>query len=251
MLKLDKREHRFILVEKRGIFRNRAFLRYMAYSLLFHLSIFGLFQVKFVQFFGPEAPFRPCSLLLAAEEGKAEENCTGALQVATYSFEDKTLEEFPLTKISVDDKIISLLLSDFRPPIANLDKTLEIAQGLTLDMEEPYYPLKIHLAKSLKDLVIVEDGSSLFRPKDPLFSSSSLNFATSTYTINYSIKIDGKSGKIASASRKHELLDKDLQVCADKLIKEIRFAPCGEGIKRGKIKLIFLCSGDSIKGYLR
>jgi hypothetical protein len=235
-------------VKERKNFLNTRFRQALTYSLVFHLLLFCFFRIKFMLPQDEAPAFRPVSLAVDMREFMQMTVADlQAEEMRSFPYQTELLNSFESFFPSSQEQAPKTMCGSDLPYIKHLVTTQEMHPLFT----ERFYPLKIELSKGLQELRIVEDGSSLFRKKIEPAHLSHLLLTTSPLRIRYSIRVHGATGKIIECSRKHELLDKKLQQYADLLIHSISFAPFQELSLTGKLDLVFQCSGDELRSYLK
>jgi hypothetical protein len=256
MLKLERLSGQggvHIRLKEKSFLFDAPFLRALGYSFLFHLVLFGVFKIEFLDI--PEPIPNPCPVEVAV--GVPEQSIVAAHVDA--SFDKPLFVESPLSKIELSQTPLNkteLLLSQLQYNIHNntlFYETKEEYPNLAKEMSEPLafqeklYPLRLKLSSSLTQLKLVEDGSCLFKEKSPHHLTASYILTIHPLDIEYSIVVSGETGKVIEWHRSKELLDKKLQRYADKLIQTIAFAPNERMYIKGKVLLIFKCSGEEIE----
>jgi|GEM_PF-6506800 len=232
-------------LKRKNPLRDRAFQRAIFYSLLFHALVFGLFRVKFIDH--SEGVAKTSSLAVSIEMEPEQE--LPVTKTHEFLAPSADLTKFPGVSSNWDDLICNELFEKTHlAPIAEIRLSDDMAAPKA--GKDPFFPLRIRSAKKIKALHLIEDGSSLFKEKS-IDESAAFSYPLYTYSITYTVKIAGQSGKIVEWFRRGELLDKTLQECADKIIETIRFAPTQEAEIKGHIWLEFLCNGEELERYLK
>jgi hypothetical protein len=269
MLKLDpigSSQHVIIRYQKRSTLFDRALQRAFLYSVLFHALVFGLFRIKFLELPLTSSALNPVEVALDAE--KPDESMQETVAVApteerpTAPRDEQALLSIPIDRFGLTNTF--LFQTAATPPSTTVlsDNETQVLSLLAHDKQEakeiPFterlYPLRLQISGDAASLSIIEDGSILFKERAAKHKTTLFKLATNTFPIEYRIVVSSESGTIIQWSRKKELLDKQLQNCADKLIHMIRFAPRpwpGKKAIRGKLWIIFACTGHELREYLR
>lgn len=241
----------------KGLLFDRPFKQALIYSFLFHLLVFGLIRVKFIAIYEPTAQLQPVEVAIDAERDEPNGEAVTVTGLEGQNEEEHFApvvvhypQEFhPQNLNSQVNGRQDIALSEYP-----MDKRIEesVADSFSQKIGYPlhFYPLKIECTSSLSKLTVVEDGSQLFKEKNNYSVQRVAKLPIIFFTIEYSAKVSGMSGKIIESKRKKELWDKKLQACADKIIQVMRFAPSNKKTIRGKILITFECSGDEIEEYL-
>lgn len=223
---------------------DRPLQRALLYSFLFHALLFGLFRIKCFDLNEPEVTFHPVEV--AIEDEVPEEK--SLVTVAEMHSDEKTRMEAPKNKEKV---LLAQAPLDVSCPQGELP---DYFLSEHIEFQEPLYPLKLRLSKSLSKLQLIEDGSSFFKVKDAK-RHASYTLAARTYPIEYIVRISVKTGAIVEWKRKKELIDKVLQAHADAFIQKLRFAPCeattAHSKLKGKIVMVFECPGEALAKMVR
>ena len=85
------------------------------------------------------------------------------------------------------------------------------------------FPIKLSLFHGVQALDIIDDASSLFTAANESTVSLTTSFAPIKPTVEFFIRVDPETGKIAEWSCVKELVDKRLQSLALRIVKTIRF----------------------------
>ncbi len=266
MLKLERtdatQQVEIRINEKRSFF-DRHLRQAFTYSLLFHALLFGLFRIKFSQIHETAEAFRPVQV--AVDNEKIEENAQQAIaevadtpiNLAPHSTQALLARSWPF---NFDQALSSVLLS----PSSDAYETEDVIESsemllqesakldqLKIRFSEHVYPLTLKLSKKLSRLQLIEDGHELFRLKAKTLADAHLLLATTSYPISYKVHILGKTGKVILWDRKKELIDKQLQEYADKIVQTLTFEPFAEDEIKGRIQIIFKCDGQKIQEFLQ
>ncbi|MCE5293918.1 MAG: hypothetical protein LLF94_04835 [Chlamydiales bacterium] len=235
-------------------FLDKALLQALFYSLLFHLVLFGTFRIRFNDYQENTPQMLPLNVAIDAEP---------ITEAKVIDAEDVSHKTFLATIPESEYKAMNLAL--LNPPSKyELETTHLPPNSLTAFSDADIadlapkstwaakmYPLQLKLSHDLKKLTLLEDGSKNFRDKGPYESLGRFALTSNHLPIEYKVTVDGATGHIIRHEREQVLLDKRLQACADKLIDEITFEPFSENQITGRITLVFCCSGDEIKGFLK
>jgi len=117
-------------------------------------------------------------------------------------------------------------------------------------VQKKIFPVKIKYEPPLNELIVIDDGSKLFR-SEKFATSPALLLRPYETTLTYDVIVASKKGKIASFTRKKELLDKNLLRLSDAIIKKIRFVKNNDSNISGGVTITFLCHSDDIKKLLK
>ena len=244
---------------------DRALQRAFLYSVLFHALLFGVFRIKLLAIPLTPAILNPVEVALDAE--KIEENFQETVAIApneeriTAPMNDQSLLTIPVDSFHLINNFLFQATTTPSPTlIVNNDETELLSllsqekSELDVKYKERLYPLQLELSGDIAHLAIIEDGSILFKERTIKHKAATFKLATNVFPIDYRVVVSNQSGAIIQWSRKKELLDKNLQNCADKLIQTIRFVPKPWAEKetiRGKLWIIFACTGNELKEYLQ
>lgn len=233
---------------------DKALLQALIYSLLLHLILFGTFRIRLNDYKETATEMRPLSVAIDVpdEFGVAVEKAApyDTSSLVTSTFDE---DEYKAMHLSMQHPV--KLEPTYHPPEASntlsayTDKDIiDLAGNFTYAPKA--YPLQLKLSSQLKALTLVEDGSSLFRKKAPHEDLSHLALAANHFPIEYTVTVSGPTGTITTLKRPNVLLDKELQLVADRIIKCIRFEPFSQKSVTGTITLVFCTSGQELKSYL-
>jgi len=109
--------------------------------------------------------------------------------------------------------------------------------------------MKITLQKGINSLILIEDGSSLFKTLTDEMNSYTPIFPDSLPRLSFQVTIDMQQGCIIESSSEKEFTDKRLQRLSEALLKELRFQVKegkSEGIVQGEILLQFAGTFDAM-----
>ncbi len=219
-------------------FLDKALLQALIYSLILHVVLFCTFKIKLNDYQEHAHEMAPIDVAIDFEE--------------PHSMTQAHLQD----AFDPNDLYFTHLKTTTLPPIearAPIDIFTD-DDLIALEPKEPesakMYPLQLKLSQPLKKCMLIEDGSSLFRNKEPYETMSIFTLATHHFSIEYKVYVDGFTGKLERFEKKCELLDKKLQAVADQIMAKIQFAPCTEKSITGSITLKFSCTGDEIKSFL-
>lgn len=246
-----------IRLKSRSSFFDRALLQALLWSFLFHLLLFGTFRIRLNSFNDNSPSMAPIAVAIEHEPQEA------VTSVAALHQDQETIESQGLFTQSLDptvwqaaciDKLASRTslahaTSSFLFHGSNEEDLLNVQKEVTYT--PTLYPLQISCSRSLRALTIVDDGSSLFRTKGPKDDLGKLYLSKQSYPIEYKVKIEGATGKVVRWERKYELLDKELQKVADRLINIIRFAPFNKRSAKGSLTLTFCATSEEIAELLK
>lgn len=235
------------LKEQASLF-DRPFKQALLYSVLFHFLVFGVFRVQFLQIKDAIQPIDPVEV--AIDQGQDSQELVA---IAEFDNPKETAAFAPYVKehLKLKDKGYKADIEHLATSKACFfdEKEIDEKQFHTkLSYPTKHYPLRLEFTSGISKLKLIEDGSNLFKEKNSYFSRDKLPLTF--FTIAYNVKVSGTTGKVTEWKRKRELLDKRLQACADRIIGEIQFAPFQENSLKGKIWIVFECSGDEIQEYL-
>jgi hypothetical protein len=205
---------------------NRILLQALIYSLLIHAVLVLCFRIRLFDFRSEPVAFTPAKLFVDDEPVASASIIQEKLKTAPTVFLDELTEHTEESR----SQIQALFVQDIAFP----------DQG---------YPLRIKCSPSLKPLLLIEDGSHLFKHMTSPHQQEVSLLSCRKFTIEYSVDVDGTTGKLSSWSRTRELLDKELQQIADKIVSELRFAPHKKSLS-GKLWINFYCSGEELQDYL-
>lgn len=211
----------------------------LIYSLVFHLMLFGTFRIRLSDFQEYTPQMHPLDVAIDSEKTEVDNTNTSqhvdksALFLANLDADEHT--QINLALLQDDSDFDDEALKELVPK---------------LEWSPKMYPLKLKLSNSFKDLILVDDASSLFRNKKPQETLARFVLAPHHFTIEYKVSVDGSSGHIINRVRKEELLDKRLQTVADRIIGTIKFLPFNEKERSGSITITFCCTGDEITKYM-
>lgn len=240
---------------------DRPLQRALLYSFLFHACLFGVFRIKCFDLNEQETTFNPVEV--AIEDEAQEEK--SLVTVTDVHSDEKMKMHAPTNK---ETHWVSQVPFDFdefmdKAVFSTQESEVSASQEIipdyflseSLEFQEPLYPLKLHLSKSLSKLKLVEDGSSFFKLKDSGAHQGIYTLAARTYPIEYIVRVSEKTGAIVEWKRKKELIDKLLQAHADAFIQKLRFAPHeltdAHSKVRGKIIMVFECPGEELATMVR
>jgi hypothetical protein len=260
MLKIEQQTNSSnvsVRLKDKGSLLDRPFKQALIYSFLFHALVFGVFRVQFSTISDPTEPINPVEVAIDTERTADGDDAQELVAIAEQESTQEKVSFAPYVKeyIKIAEKYYSDASTAQIEPTALHESEVFDDEGFEeklyltkLPYQLRHYPLRLEFTTALSKLKLLEDGSSLFKEKSASFSRQKIPFAF--FTIAYNVKISGQTGKITEWKRKRELLDKKLQVCADRIIDQIQFAPFQLTSLRGKIWIVFECSGDEISEYL-
>lgn len=245
-----------IRLKSRSSFFDRALLQALLWSFLFHLLLFGTFRIRLNTFNDNSPTMAPIAVAIEHEPQEA------VTSVAALHQEQEAIESQGLFTQSVESAVWQAACIDNIASRASKSPTSSfLFHGsndedlLNVQKEVAYaptlYPLQLSCSRSLRALAIVDDGSNLFRTKGPKDDLGKLYLSKQSYPIEYKVKIEGATGKVVRWERKYELLDKDLQKIADRLINVIRFAPFSKRSAKGSLTLTFCATSEEIQELLK
>lgn len=236
------------IAKKYRIF-DRPLQRALLYSFLFHALLFGLFRI---QYSGPDdhEEIALAPIQVAVEEAPE-------LHAAIAEVEETAKKErLPLDRELLqtlahmnEERAAFELLADqreFRYDFREVPKAHE-----AVDWSERLYPLHLKFSRALQKLTLMEDGSELFCFKTDGRLGGPFEQALLHYPIAYQITVSGTTGKIIRSSRRKELLDKKLQLLADRLVEKIAFRPFEAKEIEGRLTIIFHASGNDVEAILQ
>jgi len=218
-------------------FLDKALLQALIYSLMAHIVLFGTFKIRLNDYQETAQEMTPVDVAIDFEEPATEAGVFEGPQVDT-------------SDLFFTNSIAYLPELDPSAPIDAFSDEELVEQEPKERSRIKMYPLQLKLSQSLKNLELLDDGSSLFRNKEPYETMSIFTLAPHHFAIDYKLYVQGLTGTLERFERKGELLDKRLQAVADKIVNKIRFCPYSEKSITGSITLTFFCTGDDIKGYL-
>ncbi len=219
-------------------FLDKALLQALIYSLIAHILLFGTFKIRLNDYKESAVEMAPIDVAIDIEEPLA--------MAGVHTEESFDPEDLYFAHIQPDT---FLPIEEHEPVDIFSDEEL-IALGPKEPDAPKMYPLQLKLSQPLKKCMLIEDGSSLFRNKEPYETMSIFHLATHRFSVEYKAYVDGETGTITRFEKKCELLDKKLQQVADRIMSKIAFAPCSEKTITGSITLTFSCTGEEIKSYL-
>lgn len=224
--------------KERTTFLDKALLQALVYSLLIHLVLFGSFKIRLNDFQESSPQMLPIDVALDADK-------IDVAHAVTHTQEGEGLDPSTLFISALDpDEYKSMNLA-LLPSREDKDEAI-LDLPSKLAWTPKMYPLQLKLSSPLKALVLIDDGSGLFREKGPNDSIGRFALAANHLPIEYKVSINGITGSVERAEKDQVLLDKRLQSTADSIISHIRFKPFSEKRIAGSITLIFCCTGDEI-----
>jgi len=248
-----------IRLRSRSSFFDRALLQALLWSFLFHLLLFGTFRIRYDSFIDTTPAMHPINVAIEHEPqepmpGVSAIDDSGPIDPAALFLHSLDMADWKASCLEKLAPRATSLQGDLATPrltscaltqeeLATSQKSIAYAPIL--------YPLHLSCSRSLRSLEITEDGSSLFRSKTLHDDLGRLTLSKQSYPIEYKVKIEGATGMIIHWERKYELLDKELQKVADRLISKITFAPFAKRSAKGSITLTFCCNGEEIQELLR
>jgi hypothetical protein len=238
-----------IRVKERSSFFDNALVRALLFSTGVHLVLLCGIRIKMFEF-TESVPLRPINVAIESENGEGAEALVDVSQnrmqplafskaLDNPSWIDLCLK--PKNELQVSEHITTTVQS-------TLTDTKLTSTIVPLNYRVRLYPLQIKCSSNLKVLKLIDDGSSLFKEQHP---SNIYPFTSSHYPIEYNVQVAGSTGKIVSFNPKKELIDKELQEVADRLMQRLSFAPREDKLYTGSISLHFCCSGEKIGEYLQ
>ena len=275
MLKLERNpstKHIAIRLKEKKAFVDRPFFIALVYSVLFHLIVFGFFKVQMGDPHEAVSELDPIEVAMLSDKAEDQEipDLVGQVQIETQG-DQNDLRISLSPNIEIEPKFPHL--SHEAPPLANLiaastfsydddeplkEYTKDLAwtpkkEGSPLNWRSRIYPLCLKFSDNLQPLVLLEDGSRLFKEKSPRMKNSL--FSTSGLTsLEYNVKIHAQSGKIEKYSCKKDLQNMNLEQYGNLIIRSLRFAPTSSSIDTihsGRIWVTFLCPPNELRSYLR
>jgi hypothetical protein len=84
------------------------------------------------------------------------------------------------------------------------------------------YPMRIILHQNLRQLIVIEDGSTVFQKTSPDTFFVTPSFAEVQPKVEFNVEIDVESGKIIHSTCVKELVDKRLQWLAELILSKFR-----------------------------
>lgn len=196
-------------------------------SLVLHLVLVGCFRIRLFDFGQEPLAFSPVTLVVENDPA-----------VSTLILDS---DEKKLPFVSIDE---------ISPQTAETRRKIQEVAMTSCEYPSQSYPLKIKYSQNLKQLLLIEDGSHLFKDSSSFSQKEVALLKSQKFTIEYRIKVDGSTGTLFSWKRTRELLDKKLQRIADKIISSLRFIPYKQSLS-GKLWLTFYCTGEELSSYLK
>lgn len=237
--------------QEKTAFFDRALLQALFWSLIFHLALFSSFRIRLNDFQESSPQMLPLDVAIDAD--RFDEATTITTTV------DNLLADAGVQFCSRLDpeeyKAMNLALLEQNNPHMHTSADLLsdediVSQSALLVWAPKMYPLQLKLSPQLKELTLLDDGSSLFRKKGPHDTLGHFVFTSTHLPIEYKVYVNGLTGRIDKAEREQVLLDKRLQAIGDRLIGNVQFMPFSEKSVTGSITLIFCCTGDEIKSLM-
>ncbi len=235
------------LVKEKSPFLDRALFQALFWSLIIHLVLFATFRIRLNDFLDTKIEMKP--LNVAIEPERADEANT------TLDIQNRDSYD-PLTLVTLQlDPDECKMMHLAQNPVASETEIAFSDDDLSeltpeLSYTPTMYPLQLKLSSELKALSLINDGSSLFKEKGQKDRLGPFMLAANHLSIDYTVTIDGKSGRVIRSDRSQVLLDKKLQQVADKIVNMIAFKPFSEKSRTGRITIVFCCTGDEIKSFM-
>lgn len=231
-------------LQERSPFFDRALLQALFWSLIFHLALFSSFRIRLNDYQESSPQMLPLDVAIDAD--KFDE-----AKIVATTVDSQLANPSDLFCSNIDPEEYKAMNLALLPTAESRVNDDDIAsQSAPLIWAPKMYPLQLKLSPQLKDLALLDDGSSLFRKKSPYDTLGRFVLTSNHLPIEYKVYVNGLTGRIDRAEREQVLLDKRLQAIGDRLISQVKFKPFSEKNVTGSITLIFCCTGDEIKSLM-
>lgn len=247
-------------IRDRSAFLDRTLLQALFWSLIFHLMLFSVFRIRLYDFKQEGQPIAPINVSLEQEEHGPITEVTSHDLIDIQGLLSQNIDKDEWLQMAFEQSMAPEMESqgaprqekDLIPRYANALSTTDIASMLKKPNFSPkVYPLHLKLSKPLKKLTLIEDGSCLFREKLASDDTKRIALSNKRLPIEYTVTVMGATGRLENVFRKYELLDKELQECADLIIKKIQFAPFSLESVTGTLTLSFVLDGSEVKALMK